>query len=186
MRISVFLPDNVDLTSIIHHIYAYTQYAILKFAQKIRPLQGFLEVQVSKTRVCPLAQVSASTIFFATAMGNVKLTSGAEFVSTSRTIMATKLAPGDRVLLAAPSDVYEFIVLLTKGGFSIRFSIAEVAGYKRSAVGVRGIKLSDGDEVSAAYLLENSRDFSVDYMGKKLSLNRLRLAKRGGKGTKSR
>ena len=100
--------------------------------------------------------------------------------------MATKLAPGDRVLLAAPSDVYEFIVLLTKGGFSIRFSIAEVAGYKRSAVGVRGIKLSDGDEVSAAYLLENSRDFSVDYMGKKLSLNRLRLAKRGGKGTKSR
>jgi hypothetical protein len=50
MRISVFLPDNVDLTSIIHHIYAYTQYAILKFAQKIRPLQGFLEVQVSKTR----------------------------------------------------------------------------------------------------------------------------------------
>ena len=51
MRISVFLPDNVDLTSIIHHIYAYTQYAILKFAQKIRPLQGFLEVQVSKTRV---------------------------------------------------------------------------------------------------------------------------------------
>jgi hypothetical protein len=51
MRISVFLPDNVDLTSIIHHIYAYTQYAILKFAQKIRPIQGFLEVQVSKTRV---------------------------------------------------------------------------------------------------------------------------------------
>ena len=51
MRISVFLPDNVDLTSIIHHIYAYTQYAILKFAQKIRPLQGFLEVQVSKTRI---------------------------------------------------------------------------------------------------------------------------------------
>ena len=50
MRISVFLPDNVDLTSIIHHIYAFTQYAILKFAQKIRPLQGFLEVQVSKTR----------------------------------------------------------------------------------------------------------------------------------------
>ena len=136
--------------------------------------------------VCPLAQVSASTIFFATAMGNVKLTSGAEFVSTSRSIMATKLAPGDRVLLAAPSDVYEFIVLLTKGGFSIRFSMSEVAGYKRSAVGVRGIKLSDGDEVSAAYLLENSRDFSVDYMGKKLSLNRLRLAKRGGKGTKSR
>ena len=136
--------------------------------------------------VCPLAQVSTSTVFFATAMGNVKLTAGAEFVSTSRTIMATKLAPGDRVLLAAPSDVYEFIVLLTKGGFSIRFSIAEVAGYKRSAVGVRGIKLSDGDEVGAAYLLENSRDFSVDYMGKKLSLNRLKLAKRGGKGTKSR
>ena len=52
--------------------------------------------------------------------------------------------------------------------------------------GVRGIKLSDGDEVGAAYLLENSRDFSVDYMGKKLSLNRLKLAKRGGKGTKSR
>ena len=51
---------------------------------------------------------------------------------------------------------------------------------------MRGIKLSDGDEVGAAYLLENSRDFSVDYMGKKLSLNRLKLAKRGGKGTKSR
>ena len=86
--------------------------------------------------VCPQSELPDKKIFFATSMGNVKITAGEEFVSTVRTIQATKL--------------------------------------------------SDGDEVTAAYLLAASKDFSVDYKGKKLTLNRLKLAKRAGKGTKSR
>ena len=103
-----------------------------------------------------------------------------------RTIQATKLSDGDRIISCGFADGAESCVLMTAEGFNLRFLLAEIPEMKKAAAGVRGIKLSDGDEVTAAYLLAASKDFSVDYKGKKLTLNRLKLAKRAGKGTKSR
>ncbi len=136
--------------------------------------------------VCPQSALPDKKIFFATSMGNVKITAGEEFVSTVRTIQATKLSDGDRIISCGFADGAESCVLMTAEGFNLRFLLAEIPEMKKAAAGVRGIKLSDGDEVTAAYLLAASKDFSVDYKGKKLTLNRLKLAKRAGKGTKSR
>ena len=136
--------------------------------------------------VCPQSALLDKKIFFATSMGNVKITAGEEFVSTVRTIQATKLSDGDRIISCGFADGAESCVLMTAEGFNLRFLLAEIPEMKKAAAGVRGIKLSDGDEVTAAYLLAASKDFSVDYKGKKLTLNRLKLAKRAGKGTKSR
>ena len=134
----------------------------------------------------PLSEVSKGEMFFATAGGYVKRCAGSEFVSSVRTIQSTKLPDGDRVVLAAPSADMETAVLKTKGGYFIRFALADVSVLKKAAVGVRGIHLDAQDEVDGAWLLGSSHEFQIDMKGGKLSLNRLKLVKRGGKGTKSR
>ena len=52
--------------------------------------------------------------------------------------------------------------------------------------GVRGIKLQKKDELEEVYLFEEGRETKIMYGEKEISLNRLKLAKRDGAGTKSR
>ena len=134
--------------------------------------------------ISPISEVRESRIFFATKQGNVKVTAGSEFDTANRTVMATKLQPDDSLLLATPADSMETAVLISESGYSLRFALSEVSELKKGAVGVRGIKLADGDFVKNAYLLGGSGEFAIEYNGKKLYLNRLKIAKRGGKGTK--
>ncbi len=136
--------------------------------------------------VSSLTTIKSSTMFFVTSLGNVKLTDGSEFVSTVRTIQSTKLQKDDRVVFTAPADHMDQAVLQTHVGYFIRFNLEDVSHLKKTAVGVRGIHLGEDDLVEEAYLLENGREFTIQYKNKKLSLNRLRLSKRGGIGTKPR
>ena len=125
-------------------------------------------------------------VFFVTKSGFVKRTSGAEFDSSVRTIAATKLQAEDEIVFCGTSDEAETAVLQSKEGFFIKFPVSEVPELKKTAVGVRGMKLADNDSVEQGFLLENSREFTIDFHGRKLTLNRLKLSKRGGKGTKNR
>lgn len=134
--------------------------------------------------ISPISEVRDSRIFFATKQGNVKVTAGSEFDTANRTVMATKLQPDDSLLLATPANSMETAVLISESGYSLRFALSEVSELKKGAVGVRGIKLADDDFVKNAYLLGGSGEFAIEYNGKKLYLNRLKIAKRGGKGTK--
>ncbi|MBR0378677.1 MAG: DNA topoisomerase 4 subunit A [Lachnospiraceae bacterium] len=134
--------------------------------------------------ISPISEVKESRIFFATRQGNVKVTAGSEFDTANRTVMATKLQTDDSLLLATPADSMETAVLISDSGYSLRFALSEVSELKKGALGVRGIKLTDGDFVKSAYLLGGGGEFSIEYNGKKLYLNRLKIAKRGGKGTK--
>ena len=133
-----------------------------------------------------LNQIKQSQMLFATASGMVKLVEGSEFEVSKRTTTATKLAEGDKVVFVQPADEMEYVVLQTKEGYFLRFMKTEVPLKKKAALGVRGITLGAKDEVEHAYLLESRTDYTADYKGKSVSLNRLKLAKRDGKGTKTR
>ncbi len=136
--------------------------------------------------VAPLSLIRSRMVFFVTKSGFVKRTSGAEFDSSVRTIAATKLQAEDEIVFCGTSDEAETAVLQSKEGFFIKFPVSEVPELKKTAVGVRGMKLADNDSVEQGFLLENSREFTIDFHGRKLTLNRLKLSKRGGKGTKNR
>ena len=56
---------------------------------------------------------------------------------------------------------------------------------KKNSRGVRGIRLGDGDSLEAVYLL-NDEASTVEYKGKTVHLNRLKIGKRDGKGSKVR
>ena len=67
-----------------------------------------------------------------------------------------------------------------------RFMAAEVPEKKKGAVGVRGIKLQKKDELEQIYWFEEGTEAKALYKEKEVALNRLRLAKRDGTGTKAR
>ena len=46
------------------------------------------------------------------------------------------------------------------------------------------MKLGDGDAVEQCYLVEPRNEFDIEYRGKKISLNKIRLMKRDSKGTR--
>jgi len=136
--------------------------------------------------ISPLSLVKASSLFFATKTGMIKKVNGAEFDSTNRTIMASKLDEGDAVILTGICDDSEYVVLQTHEDYFLRFPVSEAPDLKKTAKGVRGMKLGSGDFVEHGYLLQNGRDFAIEFKDKHLTLNRLKLAKRGGKGSKAR
>ncbi len=134
--------------------------------------------------VAPMSELMESELFFVTSKGFVKRTAGAEFASQVRTIASTKLSPDDSLVFVGRSDSMENAVLISHDGFFIRFVLSEVSDLKKTAVGVRGMSLSEGDKIDAAYLLGNMHEFQIPWRGGKVLLNRLKIAKRGGKGTK--
>ena len=133
-----------------------------------------------------LAGIRQSKMCFVTASGMVKLVDGSEFEVSKRTIAATKLAQEDKVIMVQNADQMEHLVLQTKEGYFLKFLKEEIPEKKKTALGVRAIRMSPKDKAEHAYMLENRTEYEIEYKNKKVILNKLKLAKRDTKGTKIR
>ena len=131
-------------------------------------------------------ELNLCQVIFATAQSMLKVVDGGEFDVTKRTVAATKLAEGDSIVSVTALTDQRNIVLQTKAGFFLRFSIDEIPEKKKGAIGVRGMKLGDGDQVENVYYTKNAVETTIEYKGKELILNNLKLGKRDSKGTKVR
>ena len=80
----------------------------------------------------------------------------------------------------------EILVLQTEEGIFLRFPLKEVPEMKKATLGVKGIKLNDGDFVSKVYLLDTGDKEVVKCNGKTVDLRKLKIGKRGTKGVKVR
>ncbi len=136
--------------------------------------------------MAPMSEVQDSELFFATEKGLIKRTAGSEFVTGARTIQSTKLAEGDLLKAVIRSDASEQAVLQSAAGFFLRFPLADTPIQKKVALGVRGMDLSGDDVLESVYLLGGPDDFTISWHGSQLSLKKLRMAKRGGKGTRKK
>ena len=116
----------------------------------------------------------------------IKRVDGSEFQVAKRTIVATKLQDEDTLVDVKVVTENQNVVLQTKNGYFLRFTASEVPEKKKAAVGVRGIRLQKKDELEHVYLFEEGTETKVDYGEKQVTLNRLKLAKRDGMGTKTR
>ncbi len=125
-------------------------------------------------------------LFFATTKGMVKLVDASEFDVNRKTVMATKLEEFDKVVCVCPVLENETEVLLSShGGYMLRFSLEEVSEKKKSAIGVRGMKLAEKDYIEQAFLLENEQEMFT-YRNNKVAVSRVKEMKRDEKGTKLR
>ncbi len=125
-------------------------------------------------------------IIFVTKQSMMKVVDGGEFDVAKRTVAATKLSDGDEVVNVAVLKEQKNIVLQTTDGFFLRFPVEEIPEKKKSAIGVRGMKLSDKAEIEAVYYTKNAVEATIKYKNKNMILNSLKLGKRDTKGTKVR
>jgi len=89
-------------------------------------------------------------VFMATSMGTVKKTSLDEFNNPRKGgIIAVNLDDGDFLIGAALTDGKHDVMLFSDGGKAVRFDENDVRPLGRSARGVRGMSLDDGQSVIA-------------------------------------
>ena len=136
--------------------------------------------------ICDAEQTRYAKLLFATKQGMIKKVDGQELQVAKRTIAATKLQADDAVVSIQVITDNQQVVLQTKDGYFLRFAADEVSEKKKGAIGVRGIKLRKEDELEHVYLFEEGTETKVMYKEKEVTLNRLKMAKRDGTGTKTR
>ena len=100
-------------------------------------------------------------------------------------VFAMEIREGDQLIQAKVSNGEDDIIMATKNGKSIRFEELQVRPTGRRTKGVRGIKLSNDDEVIGMLVVK--RDGSVlvaseNGYGKRSLLDEYRTQSRGGKG----
>ncbi len=131
-------------------------------------------------------ELNLRQVVFVTAQSMMKLVDGGEFDVSKRTVAATKLGEGDRVVSVMSILEQRNIILRTKEGFFLRFPIEEIPEKKKSAIGVRGMKLGERDAVEKVYFTQNAVEAVITYREKKVDLNHLKTGRRDTKGTKIR
>ena len=160
-----------------------------KFRDKSIPIDNFGNYNSSEESlvyVDCLTNVISSRLLFATGQAMFKQVKGEEFNVSKRTISSTKLSDNDKVIAVLPLTEVTHVALRTKKGIFLRFDISEVPEKKKTALGVRGIKLSVDDAVEEVYLLDKNGETIITYNDKSISLNKLKLGHRDTKGTKLR
>ena len=158
-----------------------------KLREKGTPIDNISRFDGGKEQIIYLDRGEAlkgQTLLFATKQALVKQVLATEFETNNRTVAATKLAEGDELVFVMPVRGKRDVVLQTDSGVFLRFLLEEIPLLKKTSKGVRGIKLSEGECLEALYLAED-QPVAV-YKGKEIHLNRLKMAKRDGKGSKVR
>ena len=160
-----------------------------KFRDKGVPVDNVSNFDSTKEEavyLCDAEQMRYAKLLFATKQGMVKKVDGAEFQVAKRTIAATKLQEDDQVVSVQVITDNQNVVLQTREGYFLRFMAEEVSEKKKGAIGVRGIRLKKKDELEHVYLFEEGTEAKAKYGEKEVTLNRLKMAKRDGNGTKTR
>ncbi len=122
-----------------------------------------------------------------TEKGTVKKSNFKEFDSNYKSLQAIKLKDDDKVVSVKTTSGKEDVILVSQNGQAIRFDETNLKPQGRSAMGVRGIKLREGDKVVGA---ATSRDETLLFItakgyGKRTKLDEFRKAGRGGMGVKA-
>lgn len=162
---------------------------LVRFRDKGTPADNLSNYDSSQEQilyVAPAGQVKLSTLLFVTKTSMCKLVAGEEFDVAKRTIASTKLGEEDQLIFVGPADEMEQIVFQSQNGYFLRILKTDVSTMKKTSVGVRGMKLGDGDVLEHAYLVEPRQEYTIQYHDKPYALNKVKLAKRDTKGMKPR
>lgn len=160
-----------------------------KFRDKGQPIDNVSNYDSSKEEIiylCDERQLYFGKFLFVTKQGMIKVVDGKEFQAGKRSIVASKLQEGDRIVSISILSSNQNIVFMTEREYMLRISASDVPEKKKNAIGVRGMKLQKDDTIESVYLFEEGNEKKVTFHEKEISLNRLKLAKRDGAGTKIR
>jgi DNA gyrase subunit A len=113
------------------------------------------------TSILPLPEDEDSwanlDVMFATVRGTVRRNKLSDFVSINRNgKIAMKLEEGDGIVGVDTCSEHDDVMLTTNFGQCIRFPVTDVRVFAgRNSVGVRGIRLADGDRIISMQILHH-------------------------------
>ena len=135
---------------------------------------------------------SGEHVFMATRRGLIKKTRLDAFSRPRAAgIIALGIEEGDELIAARLTSAGDHLLLSTAQGMAIRFEESDARAMGRTAYGVKGITLEDGDEVVAAEVLPAPVEgapvptiltITRNGYGKRTELGEYRVQSRGGKG----
>jgi Type IIA topoisomerase (DNA gyrase/topo II, topoisomerase IV), A subunit len=161
-----------------------------KFREKGTPIDNLSNYKSAEEEIIyinSLANIKETKFLFLTRQGMMKIVNGSEFDVSKKTIAATKLQDKDNLLQIHPlASSDEQVVLQTEKGNFLRFPLEQVPEKKKSAVGVRGIKLLLKDSIEAMYCICQGVNTTIIYKEREITLNRLKVSKRDNTGTRAR
>jgi DNA gyrase subunit A len=146
-----------------------------------------LEEDERITTVLPIKEYAEDKyVFMATLDGTVKKTPLTEFSRPRASgIIALGLAEQDRLIGAEITDGTRDVLLITSGGKAIRFNESEVRPMGRTACGVRGIRLGEGQQ-AIALLIADDQGYVLTATehgyGKRTRMDEYPVHGRGGQG----
>ncbi|WP_411336826.1 DNA gyrase subunit A [Ruminococcus gauvreauii] len=141
------------------------------------------------TAVIPIREYKEGNyLFMATKKGLVKKTPIQDYANVRKTgLAAISLRDEDELIEVKATNNKKDIILITKFGQCIRFHETDVRSTGRVSMGVRGMNLSDQDEVIGMQL-NTQGDYllivSEHGLGKRTSVGEFTPQNRGGKGVK--
>ena len=159
-----------------------------------KPIVNMFPLQTGEkvTVVLPLTGATRSFpadhfVFMSTVLGTVKKTSLDEFSNPRKAgIIAVDLDDGDHLIGAALTDGQHDVMLFSDGGKAVRFAEDEVRPLSRTARGVRGMALEDGQRVIAMLVAEDETQSVLtateNGFGKRTSIVEYTRHGRGTKG----
>ena len=132
-------------------------------------------------------KADAELVVSVSEQGMIKKTKLEEYMKAKKSgIAAVGLREGDSIAnIVFIKD--EQLILVSEKGMSIRFKTDNIGSVGRTAIGVRGMKIAEGDRVVAAVPINKDTDevaiFSQYGMAKRTSLKEYPVQGRDGKGT---
>jgi DNA gyrase subunit A len=155
-----------------------------------KPIVNLLPLQEGEriNAVLPIHEFEENKfVFMVTAQGTVKKTSLEAFSRPRQAgIIAIELDEGDRLVGVDITDGARQIVLCSSGGKAIRFNEDDVRPMGRTAGGVRGIRLPEGEEVISLIVVSDEQGMiltaSENGYGKRTPVEDFPVHGRGGQG----
>jgi len=153
-----------------------------------KPMVNLLPLEEGEriNAVLPVAEYSDDKfVFMAAASGTVKKTPLSAFSRPRPSgIIAVDLREDDLLIGVDITDGQQDIMLFTSAGKAVRFSEQQVRGMGRTACGVRGVRLDEGQRVISLIVATEGDVLTVSEngYGKRTSIDQFATKGRGGKG----
>ena len=158
-----------------------------KFRDKGIPVDNISNYDSSAENIVyitALENIMDKKLLFVTEQSMCKVVSGSEFDVSKRTTAATKLQENDKILYLAVAEPESTMVLQSQKNYFLRFATEDIPEKKKGAVGVRGMRMTDGELLTAVWQLTGEEEQIIMIKEKAVHLNRLRIANRDTRGVK--
>ncbi|SFQ26237.1 DNA gyrase subunit A [Caldicoprobacter faecalis] len=183
--------DRLLFFSSLGKVYELKAYEIPEAGRQARgtPIINLIQVAPGERiqAVIPVKDIDDKKyIMMATRKGYIKKSLLDEFINIRKGgLVAITLRDDDELIQAQLTDGDREIIMASHNGMAIRFHESEVRHMGRTAMGVKGMELDEGDYIIGMELVKEGAyvlSISENGYGKKTAVDEYRVQGRGGKG----